>query len=186
MCLISLMSFVPAPHLTSVSWNMTDTLDGQPVRLNVVGMGLEGYEISFQIFERDEGGTDDNVILNPPNIFYTGLSSYTTWISRYQLDTDEGQSDPPEYYFNATVIGASNFMESSTLDVDMLKVTLSIICGDGICNGEETCATCSEDCKECIDAAQLPFFGSYPFLIAATLIVLIYILYRKKKKKIYN
>jgi hypothetical protein len=185
-CLISLMSFVPAPHLTSVYWNMTETIDGQPVRLNVEGMGLIGYEISFQILERDEGGTDDIVVSNPPNIFYTGSPSYTTWISIYQIDTDDGQSDPPEYYFNATVVGESNFMNSTTVDANMLKVSLPITCGDGTCNGVEDCSTCPQDCETCIEVAQLPFFGNYQFVITSGIILLsVYVLYKQKRKRLY-
>ncbi|MCX6750743.1 MAG: hypothetical protein NTZ83_04755 [Candidatus Pacearchaeota archaeon] len=51
--LVFLIGFVPAPHLTSVSWNMTEVAEGQPVRLNVAGDGLDGHQISFEVFERD-------------------------------------------------------------------------------------------------------------------------------------
>ena len=216
--LISLISFVPAPHLNSVSWNMTEAVEGQPVRLNVVGTGLDGYEISFQIFERDAGGTDDIVIANPPNIFYVSPSSYTTWISEYQEDKDEGQSNPPEYYFNATVVGASNFMVSSTLDANMLKVyacgdgfcnltfgencatcladcpcgayercgagaICELYCGNGVCEVTEDCSTCPDDCGECINSAQLPFFGVVPLIITITMVGIIYLLYYMRKRK---
>lgn len=120
---IFLMSLVPAPHLSQVSWNMTEVAEEQPVRLNVVGVGLNGYEVSFQIFERDAGGTDDPILSPPENIIYSPSTQYTTWIAEYQDDTDEGQTNPPEYYFIATVVSTGASMRSSIIDADMLKVS---------------------------------------------------------------
>jgi cysteine-rich repeat protein len=135
--LILSISFVPAPHLTSVSWNMTEAVEGQPVRLNLEGAGVNGREISFRVLERDAGGTDDNVIANPPNMFFVGDIGYTTWIAEWQSDKDEGQTNPPEYYFTATVITyPPGSMTSSTADADMLKV---YTCGDGLRRGSEEC-----------------------------------------------
>jgi hypothetical protein len=148
---ISLLGLISAPIFYSVSWNMTEVLAGQPVRLNVNG-ALEGHEISFQVFERDAGGTNDSIIdlggTNPPNIMYGSPNTYSTWISEYHDDTDEGQTNPPEYYFIARAVGYSASMTSSTADADMLKV---YICGDGICTSayEENCSTCSQDCGAC-------------------------------------
>ncbi len=148
---ISLLGLISAPIFYSVSWNMTEALAGQPVRLNINGE-LGGHEISFQVFERDAGGTDDSIInfggTNPPNIMYGSPNTYSTWISEYHDDTDEGQTNPPEYYFIARAVGYSASMTSSTVDADMLKV---YICGDGICTPayEENCSTCSTDCGAC-------------------------------------
>ena len=149
--LISLLNFVPAPHLNSVYWNRTEALEGQPVRLNLEGVSLDGHEISFQVLERDTGGIDDSIITNPSNIIYDSSEPYTTWIAEWQDDTDEGQTNPPEYYFIAQVIGYGS-MTSSTADADMLKV---YNCGDGICNGAETCSTCSADCGICPSNCEL-------------------------------
>jgi hypothetical protein len=149
--LIFLMDFVPAPIFDSVYWNTTEVIEGQPVKLIVEG-GLDGHEISFQIFERDAGGTDDIIISNPPNIIWGFPDTSTTWIAKWQSDTDEGQINPPEYYFIATAVGFPVSMTSSTSDADMLKV---YTCGDGICNGAETCSTCPADCVICAGTCDL-------------------------------
>jgi hypothetical protein len=139
--------------LTTATWNMTNVLAGQPVRLNISGTNCNGKTITFKIFEKDGFlNDDDNVTQNPSNITFSGINSYGLWISEYQDDTAGGQSNPPEYYFNASVVGYSESITSSNTGVNdpqLLTVTQPISCGDGLCNGGETCSSCPADCGTC-------------------------------------
>jgi len=142
----------PNCDLTSASWNITSVLEGASVKLNIAGTNCAGKTISFVIKEKDSGlNLDDTVIPNPSNIAFTGTSSYGTWISKWQDDTDGGQSDPPEYYFTANVVGvtpAETITSSNTNDADplLLKVNLNAECVDiNYCNDYSTELYCKDD-----------------------------------------
>lgn len=170
MILIFLMKFVPAPHIDVARWNTTSVTEGDPVKLIVIGPGLEGFEITFQIFERDAGGIDQPLVNNPSGIRYSGSSSYAIWTAEYHKDNEPGERDPPEYYFVAAVTGEPwGGMTSSTEPEDMLQVNPRSICGDGIIqtpyeecddgslNGvpcpapyKDSCTYCSDECEEVV------------------------------------
>ena len=139
--------------LTSAIWNMTNVTSGQPVRLIINGTNCSGRIISFTIWEKDGAlNADDAVTPVPSNITFTGTSSYSTWASVFQDDTDLSQSNPPEYYFTASVVGYSESITSSNTGVTdplLLTVTQPASCGDGTCNGVETCSNCVTDCGTC-------------------------------------
>ena len=138
--------------LTSAKWNMTEVLTGQQVKLNISGTNCNGKTISFKIWEKDGGlwDGDDEVTSNPSNILFNETNYYSIWNSVFLDDSSWGQSNPPEYYFTASVVGTTISLTSSKLDTDMLKVSQPILCGDGICSvNSETCSTCSTDCGNC-------------------------------------
>ena len=139
--------------LTSASWNQTNSLTGQVVRLNIAGTNCNGRTISFTVMEKDGFlNADDAVTPNPSNIIFSGVNSYVTWNSVFQSDTDGGQSNPPEYYFIVNVVGYTESIESSNSgdnDPSLLTVTQPSSCGDGTCNGGETCTSCLVDCGAC-------------------------------------
>jgi hypothetical protein len=142
--------------LTSASWSVTNASQGQAVRLDLTGTNCDGKTIVFEIKEDDNFlNYDDSVIVNPSNIVFIGTSSYALWVAEYQDDTDGGQSNPPEYYFTASVLGITESITSSISELNTLKVTQPINCGDLLCNGNETCLTCPGDCGSC-----QPFCGN--------------------------
>ncbi len=151
---------VPLCDLNTVTWNYStpvgsSIVSGTPVRLqvnSVAGTNCAGKTISFSVFEKDGAlNPDDSVTPGPSTITFpaSGTSTYVTWTSVFQSDTDGGQSDPPEYYFRASVSGYSETATSSNTgdsDALLLRVSQFVPCGNGICDGTETCATCALDC----------------------------------------
>ncbi len=138
--LLFMLEFVPAPYIYSVSWNMTEVMDGQQVKLIVEGEGLIGHPISFKIFEKNQEGSD-TLMSNPPStiVFNNKTSNYYTfdyalWNAVYQDDTYGSETDPPEYYFAAQVADRApdswTYVQSSTKYEDLLKV-YPIVSGPG-------------------------------------------------------
>jgi hypothetical protein len=139
---------VSSCDLTSASWDVTSTLVGNVVMLNVGGTNCDGKTILFEVREDDGIFADDNVLHNPTPIVYGSPSRYGIWAAEWMDDTDHiGQKDPPEYYFFASVQGTSESIESSKTTVNMLKVltgTLECI-GFNYCSGYRTEADCTSD-----------------------------------------
>jgi len=100
--------------LNSASWDVIETVDGQSVDLEVITTNCQGLAISFDIKERDGfGGTDDPVAINPVNVV-VGLdgTAVGNWTSEWQGD-GWPESDPPEYYFTATLVSTGANIQSS-------------------------------------------------------------------------
>jgi hypothetical protein len=123
--------------------------EGTTVNLNIGGTDCDGATISFEVLEYDATSSDDPVTTNPSNVVFSG-SATGTWTAEYQDDGLIGGD--PEYYFIASVVGDTEQIQSGTADVELLHVseaTGGTICGDGVCNGTETCNSCSQDCGSC-------------------------------------
>ncbi len=131
--------------LTSASWSTTGpVVAGTSVKLNIAGTNCGSKTITFEIKEKDGSlNPDDNVAT------FSRVYSSPDWITIFQDDTDGGQSNPPEYFFKASVDTMSNPVESSNTDVNdplMLRVTQGCVT-NGICTSpEENCANCPQDC----------------------------------------
>ncbi len=131
--------------LTSAAWNTTSAVAGQPVRLNLAGTNCNGKTINFGVWEDDDAlNPDDSVTPGPSSIVYGSPNTYGLWNVIYQDDTDGGQSNPPEYYFTASVAGYSESITSSASAE--LSVTQPAQCGNGNCQSGENCLTCPQDC----------------------------------------
>ncbi|MDP3991966.1 MAG: hypothetical protein Q8P79_00455 [Nanoarchaeota archaeon] len=100
--------------LNSASWDVTETVEGQVVDLEVITTNCQGLAISFDVKERDGfGGSDDNVVTNPVNrVVALDGTAVGNWTSEWQA---EGwpESDPPEYYFTATLVSTGANIQSS-------------------------------------------------------------------------
>ena len=158
--------------LTSASWNYStpvgsSIVSGTPVRLNILGTNCAGKTINFAVFEKDGAlNPDDSVSISPSSITFpsSGTNAYLLWNSVYTPDTDGGQSDPPEYYFRASVSGYSESITSSNNGYDdplLLKVNQRVTCGNGVCGVGEDCGNCAADCgcnsnQECSAGVCVP------------------------------
>lgn len=140
--------------LTSATWNYSTPVGstivaGTPVRLNLAGTNCNGKTISFEIREKDALGGGNSVTSNPSNIVF-GASTYGLWTAEWQ---SEGfpESDPPEYYFIASVLGYSETIQSPNSGVSdnaLLRVRQPPQCGINGCQTAigENCLTCPADC----------------------------------------
>ena len=135
--------------LTSATWDTTTATEGDVVYLNVVGNNCNLKTISFEVREYDLIG-DDHVQTNPLNVIFTGNSIKGSWIAEWQAE-GIGESDPPEYYFTASVAGAFEFekISSGKGSSELLSVTKTNVCGDGKIAGGEQCDDGDNNGKVC-------------------------------------
>jgi hypothetical protein len=138
--------------LTSAAWSKTSGTAGDSVKLYINGTNCYGKNITFTVMEEDGlFNPDDPVTTEPLSIAYGSPNEYGTWTMEWQDDTDGGQTNPPEYYFIATVAGTSESVVSSKADADMLDVykDASTIClGNAYCSDYDTESFCNSDlCK---------------------------------------
>jgi cysteine-rich repeat protein len=140
--------------LTSATWNVNSILEGNQVRLNLVGdlANCTGKTINFEVWEKDGGvNPDDQALPGPASITYGSPNTYGTWNAVFQDDTDWFQTNPPEYYFIASVSGYPESIPSSNIndnDPLLLRVTQPPTCPNTICAGGviENCSNCIQDC----------------------------------------
>jgi cysteine-rich repeat protein len=126
-----------ACDLTSAAWSTTSALEGAQVKLNLNGQNCDGAIISFTVMEKDGFlNPDDPVETDPASITYGSPNTYGIWKAEWQDDSEFGQSNPPEYYFTATVEGTGKTITSSKADGDMLNVYQK----DVVCSGVDYCS----------------------------------------------
>jgi len=78
----------------------------------------------------------------------TGFTSDTCDLAPYALILKE--VDKVELRIVATLAGACHeYLKCANLEADLYSCEAQPVCGDGQCNGEETCGTCSQDCGQC-------------------------------------
>ncbi|MEK6904273.1 MAG: PGF-pre-PGF domain-containing protein, partial [Nanoarchaeota archaeon] len=106
--------------LTSASWDKKDAVEGEIVYLDVRGNSCDLKTISFEVKERDVFG-DDAVRVNPSNVIFDGNSIRGIWTAEWQGE-ETGESDPPEYYFIASVVGTNEEISSGTENSKLLSV----------------------------------------------------------------
>jgi len=99
--------------LTGATWSTTNVTEGSSVNLNVQGTGCGGQIMSFVVMESDSLSPDDPVTTNPVSVVMGSSSGTGTWIAEWQSDTDFGASNPPEYYFIATIAVANQSLKST-------------------------------------------------------------------------
>ena len=104
----------PKCILNSSSWSVNQTVEGNVVGLRVITTNCQGQQLSFEIKERDTLNPDDPVNINPANVFIVldRGTTVTNWTAEWQA---EGifESDPPEYYFTATLVSTGQNIQSS-------------------------------------------------------------------------
>jgi cysteine-rich repeat protein len=143
-CTFNTSACVSACDLTSASWSTTSTITGQSVRLNLAGTNCDDEIIQFAVLN-----SDDPVVTEPVSIAYNSPYTYGTWTAEWQDDTDGGQTDPPEYYFIASVLGMNEEIESSN-DNDEDEALLSVYTElDSQCSEITTCGDYSN--LECVN-----------------------------------
>jgi hypothetical protein len=127
--------------LTNAYWSKSSVLTGTVVSLIVQGTNCNGKTIDFAVYQ-DKLLGDVYVTNTATATFSTSNSVNSNWVAIAPLNGDT----TPTYYFIAKVIGSSESVTSG-----YLNVTIPLTCGDGTCNGNETCSTCPTDCGVCPD-----------------------------------
>ena len=111
---ISVLSPSPTPsapcNLTSATWPKSQAIEGETLALKVEATGnCSNLQVSFKVREADsllEGGFDEDAKVQPANATFAGSQALTSWTVEWQNDC-AGFCNPPEYYFDATLLNAS-------------------------------------------------------------------------------
>lgn len=113
-------------NITGATWGAPSNpvLEGTIVNLNVqVSGNCTGKQISFDIFESSpvlQGG-DRPSATKPQTITINGNTGSSTWGAEYIPDGPAGIFDPPEYYFNAKIVGGTALLRSANPDLKVTK-----------------------------------------------------------------
>ena len=78
-----------------------------------------------------------------------GPYTYTTSLGNVTSSTRTGLTNGTTYYF---IVRAEDYFGNSvatSTEVSATPVAPTPSCGDGTCNGSETCSTCAADCGQC-------------------------------------
>ena len=106
--------------LTSASWSTNKSVEGEIVYFDVTGNNCNLKTVSFEVKEYDILG-NDRVKTNPLNLIFQGNSVKGSWIAEWQSE-GAGESEPPEYYFTASVVGGNEQISSRTGASELLSV----------------------------------------------------------------
>lgn len=136
----------------TASWSTSSATEGATITLTLQGTSnCIGQAVLFDVWEDDTApNADDAVTTNPSSATVgSGGSATTTWTAEYQDDTDGLESNPPEYYFRATISGVGTVTSSNPeLTVNQQAPFCSSVttCADypdsSTCNGD-TCSVAS-------------------------------------------
>lgn len=166
----------PQCELTSAYWSIDGStpieegtnviMDNFPVYLIVEGTNCDGQTISFKVWEHDDNGDDPITSGNPENITFNGNTVTQTWTAEWQDDSD-GDGNPPEYYFTASVVDNLETIESEKSAGDLLSVIKLPIgycsdinfcsdyleeenfCNADVCDVSESDSNCNPDIGPC-------------------------------------
>ncbi|MCX6750789.1 MAG: DUF4215 domain-containing protein [Candidatus Pacearchaeota archaeon] len=130
----------PVCDLTNAHWSLSNVPTGTVVSLIVQGSNCAGKTIYFKVWNDKSGLSDLYVTDTATAVMSSSGSASSAWVAIAPYDGDS----TPEYYFVAKVADSSESIKSGNL-----LVTIPPRCGDGQCNGVETCSTCSTDCGTC-------------------------------------
>lgn len=119
----------PAPTactLIGARWTASNNpaVEGSIVTLQVISEGnCLSETVSFEVRE-DDGLLGFDPILNQPSnaTFNTNGSLSTSWVAEYQPDGFGGLNDPPEYYFNATLLSDNTTITSILPNLEVTKL----------------------------------------------------------------
>jgi cysteine-rich repeat protein len=160
-CTLITTNCVSPCTLTSASWSQVNAAIGDTVKLNIQGnSNCIGKNINFEVWEKDSGilNPDDPVTTNPNSIIYGVPNNYTSWVVEWQDDNEVlgGQTNPPEYYFKASVVGASpaeTITSSNTNSDDPLllrPINVDVLCSAiNHCSDYATQEDCNSDASLC-------------------------------------
>jgi cysteine-rich repeat protein len=137
--------------ISSATWSEDMVEDGDTVYINIQTANCNNGEIINLVVKEDDQSpplTDDPVIQNPSNVVVNGNMATGSWDAEYQDDTDGNlfnpEENPPEYYFNATIISNGRFHYSDNL-LNVVESGALACMGLGSCNDYATQAECEAD-----------------------------------------
>jgi hypothetical protein len=134
--------------LKSARWNLEEAIEGQGVRLEVIGSGLEcnNQAVSFEI----KGGSSP-VDANPVSVGFNGDKAIGIWYAEYQKCGLFGLSDC-SYYFNASIVRSipSKSILSSDPKLTVKKANIEDVCASvTICGDYDDMGKCESDASLC-------------------------------------
>ena len=103
---------------TFSSWSVSETANGANVQLNVEGVGCDGKEVKFEVFEKELIGRD-SASVNPNNSVFNGSSAVGTWVAEW-IDDGFGQGNP-EYVFKASLVLNPNVSIDNSSELVVLQ-----------------------------------------------------------------
>lgn len=143
----------PVCTVTSATWNTAEIMEGKSVKLNIQTEHCDnGQAVSFVIKEDNHGAifNPDRTSKNTPaNAFITSNSTTGTWAAEWIDDSVGSETNPPEYYFTATIVGSSppRSLRSTTPHPELnVTQTLDVVCaGVNYCSNYLTQSNCEKD-----------------------------------------
>ena len=79
-----------------------------------------------------------------------GPYSYSASLGSGNSSTRTGLTNGTKYYFVIRAEDAFGNSVATSTEVSSTPVAPTAVCGDGTCNGSETCSSCAADCGKCI------------------------------------
>lgn len=158
----------PECSISSASWDKTSATEGDTITLNTGFSNCDGQTISYVIKEKDGiGNPDDPVNVTPSSQTITSgaTSISTTWTAEYQDDTDGLETNPPEYYFTATIGSqsktSSNLVQVTQRDTSYCAINSILSCSNydqshcsaDICNVAQNSVGSSVQCGKGFDCS---------------------------------
>lgn len=130
--------------LDSARWSIDKAIEGQKVRLEILGSGAEcnGLKASFEVKEEDVGSSSP-VSTNPLDVSFNGDTATGMWIAEWQDDGVAGGD--PEYSFIGTLVRNPPLTIKSSAPL----LTVSKVVKEDYCAEKETCSdyTIEEECE---------------------------------------
>ncbi|HKZ34039.1 MAG TPA: hypothetical protein VJ142_02275 [Candidatus Nanoarchaeia archaeon] len=166
LCTFDTSQCIPGCVLNSAKWSVDQTVKGNVVDLEVTTTHCENETLSFEVKERDTLNADDPVTTNPPNVFIAldGGITLSNWTAEWQ---SEGwpESDPPEYYFKATLVSTGENIQSSSPDLEVLQQAPQLCENVVTCAGytnqvdceDDICSVAANSVANCNDPNETPF-----------------------------
>ena len=151
--------------LTGASWSHANVAEGTQVTLTVDGIGCNGLNVNFDIFEDDIGfgdATDDPSLITPPIRTFVSGSASATWTAEWQCD---GISffgfcfgGTPEWYFDASLDSSPGTTLRSSDPKLVVTEEPPSTCGNGFLQVPEAC----EFAGTCVDGSACGYVIGVP------------------------
>lgn len=129
--------------LSSAKWllNQNPVIEGSKVSLTVNTSGnCTERLVSFLISENDGLFGTNPVSNNPLPVLISNNSATIEWVAEYQQDGFFGFDDPPEYYFEAKILGTTQSIKSADPELKVTKATTATQGSSVLFNGSNSFA----------------------------------------------
>jgi cysteine-rich repeat protein len=163
-CLIEEPPEPTCDHEIAIRYNYADTFNtgigvsenGEWLENPIILTKGESHSIKYRIDNKED--EDDNVLVTV-KIDDVLVTEYNKLINEYHtktLDLDISNLQCDSFYTLTLEIESDGFECDLSDNSASIQIYLECAeeppeeyCGDGVCNGDETCSTCPQDCGEC-------------------------------------